>query len=326
MDNILVTGGAGFVGTNLVNRLVKMKLEKDNSVFTNGIENIVVIDKLDYCSMIKNWDYEPSKETFTFYHNNINNEVSNIKILNDHNINIIFHLAAQTHVDNSFSNTKDFIESNINGTNSLLNSVVNYGKVKLFIHMSTDEVYGETSSKFPFTEFSVLNPTNPYAATKCGAEFIVKSYYKSWKIPSIIIRANNIYGRGQFPEKVIPAFIVRSIEGKPLMIHGTGNTKRIFIHVNDVIDGLFTVVTSGSIGEIYNIGGSEKNEFTVNQIAQLISSKLNKKLIVENTSDRNFNDKRYFISSDLLKSLGWSEKIDFNEGINETINWYLFNY
>lgn len=308
--NILVTGGCGFIGSNFINIY--------KNLYSNI--NIINIDKIDYCSN-KN-DINNDKLII----GNINNKELVLYILNEYNIDTIINFAAQTHVDNSFGNSLQFTSDNVNGTHNLLECCREYNKIKKFIHISTDEIYGEVDiNDSPCTEKSLLNPTNPYAATKAATEFIVKSYYYSFKLPIIITRSNNVYGPRQYPEKVIPKFITLLKNNKKCTIQGSGETRRNFIHVNDVVNALDYIIKYGLINSIYNIGTN--NEYSVLEIAEKIIKilKPNEDFnnYIEYIPDRNFNDYRYYIDSTELIKLGWNEKVNFNDGLNETINWYL---
>jgi len=310
--NILVTGGCGFIGSNFINTYKNLYSDV----------NIINIDKIDYCSNKNNISHDK------LIIGNINNKELILYILNEYNIDTIINFAAQTHVDNSFGNSLQFTSDNINGTHNLLECCKEYNKIKKFIHISTDEIYGEVNlNDSPCNEKSLLNPTNPYAATKAATEFIVKSYYYSFKLPIIITRSNNVYGPRQYPEKVIPKFITLLKNNKKCTIQGTGETRRNFIHVNDVANALDHIIKFGLINSIYNIGTN--NEYSVLEIAEKIIKILkpneNYNNHIEYIPDRNFNDYRYFIDSTELIKLGWNEKINFNDGLNETIEWYINN-
>jgi dTDP-glucose 4,6-dehydratase len=316
--SVLLTGGCGFIGSNVLSHLAN---KYQNIEFVN-------LDKMDYCSSESHVQIKDTSK-YTFYKGNINNTELTTEILNKHNIDTIIHFAAQTHVDNSFGNSVHFTEDNVLGTHNLLETVKAYGKIKKFIHISTDEVYGEVSDDNLGCdeESSLLNPTNPYAATKASAEFIVRSYAHSFKIPIIITRGNNVYGQCQYPEKVIPRFITQLLNNEKCTIHGQGESKRNFIHVDDTSTAIEAILLHGIAGEIYNIGTS--NEYTVQQIAEILVKRLKPNEPVENwltyVKDRNFNDRRYNVKAKKLLQLGWSEKVNFDEGIDRTIEWYRTN-
>lgn len=314
--SVLVTGGSGFIASHLVDQLIKI------GYF------VVNIDKLDYCS------YDNTKNInncYKFIHGNITNRELILFILNEYSIESVFHLAAQTHVDNSFYNSIQFNHDNILGTHNLLECVKEYNQkqkekndklISKFIHMSTDEVYGEVKSGEPeCTEKSLLKPTNPYSATKASAELLASSYHHSFKLPISIIRCNNVFGPRQYPEKVIPSFIYNLLNGDKCYIHGEGKTERHFIYVENVIDAILTIYDKGNVNEIYNIANTEC--YKVIDLAKLLIKKLHNsdkfEDYIEYIPDRNFNDFRYLINSEKLEKLGWSPKINFEEGIKRTI-------
>lgn len=315
--NLLVTGGCGFIGSNFI-----------NSYFYNNKEcNIINLDTMYYCASHKNILEEITTDTrYTFVHCNLTSFDFVKHILENHKITHIIHFAAQSHVQNSFNDSLQYTIDNVLGTHTLLEcckSVIN--NLKLIIHVSTDEVYGESLNDEIKHETSLLIPTNPYAATKSAAEMIAMSYIKSYNFPIIITRGNNVYGPNQYPEKLIPLFIQQLKAGKPVTIQGDGSAKRSFLHVKDTCSAFELILHKGVIGEIYNIGTDlNESEFTVKQIAK----KLIKLIRGENASnldhimyipDRPFNDSRYFISNDKLKKLGWEIKIKFDDGIKELI-------
>ena len=312
MKNLLVTGGCGFIGSNFINYV--------GDTFPDI--TITNIDKLDYCSREDNVYLTKS---YKFYKCDINNIEFVLHILKENNIDTIIHFAAQSHVDNSFGNSLSFSQDNVLGTHSLLECVRKYGKIERFIHISTDEVYGEVEKEHTgCTETSLLNPTNPYAATKAAAEFIVRSYYYSYKLPVIIVRGNNVYGPRQYPEKLIPRFITNLLDNKKCTIHGRGDSIRNFIFAKDFARGVVTILQKGEIFNIYNIGTS--NEFSVMEITNILVKRLKPDDNVDDwivyVEDRLFNDKRYCIDNSNLRELGWEEQTKFMDGLEETIEWY----
>jgi dTDP-glucose 4,6-dehydratase len=247
-------------------------------------------------------------------------------ILNIYQIDTVIHFAAQSHVQNSFDDALQYTRDNVVGTHTLLEACRKYGKIVRFIHISTDEVYGESmisENEEKKHEGSVLCPTNPYAATKAAAELIAKSYYHSFKMPIIITRGNNVYGPNQYPEKLVPRFIQQLLEGNQVTIQGDGSNVRALLHVNDVCSALQLVLEKGRIGEIYNIGSDDDQEFTVSQVAEILIEKImntqdyNKWITY--IEDRPFNDKRYYISNQKVKDLGWVIRTDFDSGIDHLI-------
>jgi UDP-glucose 4,6-dehydratase len=236
------------------------------------------------------------------------------------------HFAAQSHVEYSFNNSLDYTNDNIYGTHILLECCRIYGKIIKFIHMSTDEVYGESmlNDDIKKDENSILCPTNPYAATKAAAEMLCVSYYKSFNIPIIIIRSNNIYGDKQYIDKVIPRFIIQLLKKEKCTIQGDGSCVRSFLHIDDLIQCLELIMNEGKIGEIYNIGlGEEISILNLSKkLIKLILNSENYEDYITYINDRDFNDKRYYISDDKIRLLGWNRKINLEDGLNSTINFY----
>lgn len=311
LRNLLVTGGCGFIGSNFINHF--SKAYPDIHIYN--------LDKMDYCANERSVECKDSPK-YTFIRGNICNTDLVMHLYQSHDIDTVVHFAAQSHVDNSFGNSMTFTQNNVLGTHNLLECARVYGKLGKFVHVSTDEVYGEVDRTQ--TEGGVLNPTNPYAATKAAAEFIVKSYHISFGIPCIITRGNNVYGPYQYPEKVIPRFIMLVSEGEKLTIQGTGSNTRTFIHAFDVAKAFATIVVKGVVGEVYNIGSRE--EHSVMEIARLVIAAVRPNDKLEDwitfVRDRDFNDQRYDIDTSKLKLLGWSEEVPFAEGLQSTIEWY----
>jgi UDP-glucose 4,6-dehydratase len=270
-------------------------------------------------------------------------------VLTAENIDTIMHFAAQTHVDNSFGNSFQFTQNNILGTHVLLESAKLAG-IKRFIHVSTDEVYGKFLIHFTYSSTSynysqligeqrldqeamceeqVLEPTNPYAATKAGAEFLAKSYHRSFQMPIIITRGNNVYGPHQYPEKLIPKFINQLLRGRAVTLHGNGTNTRNFLYVEDVARAFEIILFKGKVGMVYNIGGSnEKQNIEVaRQLIQLASPtyKGRETELMTFVEDRVFNDLRYFINNDKLFELGWREEVEWEDGMRKTFEWYQKN-
>jgi len=317
--NVMVTGGYGFIGSNFIHYL--------SSYFRGRGESfqIVNIDKLSYCSRREHLDGLSNVVT---YEKDINDMEGMLTILKEHQIDTVVHFAAQSHVDNSFNNSIQFTEDNIAGTHNLLEACKRYNKLTRFLHISTDEVYGETTRNEPFQETHLPNPTNPYAATKISAEFLVQSYFHCFDLPIIIIRGNNVYGPRQFPEKLIPRFIQLLQEGKKCTIHGNGNTRRNFIFVEDICRCVLTVLQKGSINEIYNIGTN--NEYSVIQIANMLiyhlkGNHVDPRDYYDFVADRFYNDFQYRIDSTKVRALGWEPNMDFKEGLLRTIRYYTEN-
>lgn len=313
--NILITGGCGFIGSNFVNQMVK----KYQSY------NFVNIDAMYYCASLDNVTVSESSN-YKFVKGNLQSYDLIYHVLVENNIDTIIHFAAQSHVDNSFNEPLTYTLDNIVGSHILLEASRNYGKIQRYIHVSTDEVYGESmigNNEHKKTEESIMCPTNPYAASKAGAELITMSYYHSFKLPVIITRGNNVYGPNQYPEKLIPKFIKMLKEGKKLTIHGEGNALRNFIHVDDVVTAFDIILHDGVLGEIYNIGSEDHNELSVLEVAKILIKEVHDDndhdKYLTYVKDREYNDKRYFISNDKLKQLNWTQTIDFNDGIRSLV-------
>jgi len=317
-QNIMVTGGAGFIASHVVMLLVKK--------YPNF--KIVNLDKLDYCACLSNLDEIKDYPNYKFVHGNICSPDLMTYVLRTEKIDTIMHFAAQTHVDNSFGNSFQFTQNNIMGTHVLLESAKIVG-IKKFIHVSTDEVYGEQHlDQEAMSEEQVLEPTNPYAATKAGAEFLAKSYLRSFGMPIVITRGNNVYGPHQYPEKLIPKFINQLMRGRKVTLHGTGANKRNFLFVEDVARAFEIVLFKGITGNIYNIGGSNEraNIDVAKDLIGLMGYPTGKELdMVTFVEDRVFNDLRYHINSERLFELGWREQVSWEEGLSKTVDWYRKN-
>lgn len=279
------------------------------------------------CSCLENLSEIENLPNYKFIHGNIcSSELVNY-VLKTENIDTIMHFAAQTHVDNSFGNSFQFTQNNIMGTHVLLESA-KLAKVKRFIHVSTDEVYGEQQlDQKAMDEEQILEPTNPYAATKAGAEFLCKSYIRSFNLPIIITRGNNVYGPHQYPEKLIPKFINQLKRGRKVTLHGTGANKRNFLFVEDVARAFECILLKGKVGVVYNIGGSNErsNIEVARELIRLSGFGDRENEMIQFVEDRVFNDLRYHINSDRLFELGWREQVTWKDGILLTYEWYVKN-
>jgi dTDP-glucose 4,6-dehydratase len=318
--NLLITGGCGFIASNFINHYF-IKNE-------NIINKLVNIDAMYYCADEKNVLESISvNNKYKLIKGNICNSKLITDTLEEFNITHIIHFAAQSHVQNSFEDSIKFTSDNIFGTHVLLECSRKYGKLKKFIHVSTDEVYGESMNTIEEnhkTEHSILCPTNPYAATKAGAELIAQSYHHSYKMPIIITRGNNVYGPNQYPEKLISKFIMLLKYNKKVTIQGDGSTVRAFLHAYDTATAFECILEKGKIGEIYNIGCDDGMEYSVMDIAKKLIKKMknteNYDEWIEYIEDRPFNDKRYYISNQKIKDLGWKITINLEEGLNRLLN------
>lgn len=333
--NVVITGTAGFIASHLAEYLVR-KYPKTN---------FFGIDKLSYCGSIHNMDTYISLPNFKFFKADICDEKFISKLYSENNIDCVIHLAAYSAVDMSFENSMVYTKNNVEGTHVLLESAKNYGKIKRFIHMSTDEVYGSTIEFVK--ENTPFNPTNPYSATKAAAEMLCLAYINAYKLPIIITRANNIYGTRQYDEKVIPKFIHQILNCTPITIHGTGSVLRSFLHIQDFCRAYDLILREGKLNEIYNIGS--EFEITIKELAERIIkymrdiSRLRDKLtndekkwldnagdgnnnLITFVPDRIHNDTSYHINCDKLKSLGWETKIKFSDGIINCISGYIDDF
>ncbi|EPS45761.1 hypothetical protein H072_241 [Dactylellina haptotyla CBS 200.50] len=316
VKNIMITGGAGFIACWLVRHL---------TTTYEGIYNIVSFDKLDYCASLNNTRMLDSLPNFKFFHGDIT-DVDDVKAcIKENNIDTIFHFAAQSHVDLSFGNSYQFTETNVYGTHVLLECAKNLG-IKKFVHISTDEVYGEVEEDGEdLLETSILAPTNPYAASKAAAEMLVNAYYKSFKLPVIIVRSNNVYGPHQFPEKVIPKFTCLLHQNGKLLLHGDGLHTRRYLFAGDAADAFDTILHKGDIGQIYNVGSYDEisnTDLCKKLIAEFGHPAEKYDEIVAHVRDRPFNDRRYAVDGTKLRQLGWDQKTTFAEGLKLTVEWY----
>ena len=317
MHNLLITGGCGFIASNFINYIFYKKKYK-----------IINIDAMYYCANEDNINRDIRESNdYVFIKENICSFEKIENVLNKYQIDYVIHFAAQSHVQNSFDDSLQFTLDNVLGTHTLLECCRKYNKIKKFIHVSTDEVYGESMlsiDELKKTEHSVLCPTNPYAATKAGAELIAQSYHHSYKFPVIITRGNNVFGKNQYPEKLIPRFIKQLNENKKVTIQGDGSAVRAFLHSYDTSTAFEIILEKGVIGQIYNIGCNDNMEYSVLDVAKILIKKIKKtdnfEKWIEYIEDRPFNDLRYFISNEKLKKLGWNVSINFVDGIDDILS------
>ena len=321
MKKIIVTGGSGFIGSNLVNYLIK------KNYF------VINLDKLTYSSN-KYKNKFRNKKNYKLIKIDIINQKKIIKIIRENKPEAIFNLAAETHVDRSIDGPKDFIHTNINGTFNLLESLRFLQKKKInpkLIHISTDEVYGDIKKSLRSDENHKYEPSSPYSATKASADHLVKSYIKTYKLKAVISNCCNNYGPYQFPEKLIPKMISNIFNNKELPIYAKGKNSREWIHVEDHCEALFKLNLKGKSGESYNVGSgiNLKNIDLVKKILKICKSiKINigSKTRIKFVKDRPGHDFRYALDNKkIYKKLKWKTKISFKEGLRETIFWYLKN-
>lgn len=317
-SKVIVTGGCGAIGSEFINRMKKLH---PNTTFVN-------FDVLTYAGKKEN--IEPDFANYNFVYGDVCDARLVSYVLDTERPDCIIHFAAETHVDNSFGNSWTFTKSNVLGTHTLLECVRAYmsqhpGTFKMFLHMSTDEVYGSVNDDEPACpEKALFSPSNPYSATKAGAEMLCHAYTLSFKIPIIIVRCNNAISKYQHEEKLIPRTITKLLNNQKMTIHGNGSSKRTFVHAYDIADAIDIILEKGTEGQIYNIGTSI--ERTVLEVVSTILSVLKpgEKLEdwIEFTQDRAFQDYRYSIDSSALRKLGWYDKIDFESAIKEVVRHY----
>jgi len=315
MHSIIVTGGLGFIGSNLIKLL-----EKKNYYIIN-------IDKINYSSNVKN--IPDNIQNYKFYKEDINNRTAIKNIINKYNPKIIYNLAAETHVDRSIDDPKNFINSNILGIYNLLEVIRSLKKKIKFIQISTDEVYGDIENKKNSKELDAYNPSSPYAASKASGDLLIKSYIRTYKISAIITNCCNNYGPNQYPEKLIPTIIYNLIRKEKIPIYGSGKNIREWIYVEDHCKALIKIGQKGLIGENYNIGsGKTFNNIEIAKIIIKIFSKIKNKYQykgkIKFVKDRPGHDLKYSLNSDKIKEeLNWKCETNFNVGIKKTIEWYL---
>jgi dTDP-glucose 4,6-dehydratase len=309
---ILVTGGAGFIGSNFIRYILK----------NYPHYQIVNLDKLTYAGNLDNLSDIESNPNYKFIKGDICDQKSAEEIFSD-NIDVILNFAAETHVDRSLYDPKSFVQTNITGTQVLLEASLKF-KLQRFIQISTDEVYGSIEEG-NFTEESHLLPNSPYSASKAGADLLVRSYFKTFKLPALITRSSNNYGHYQFPEKLIPLFITNALEDRELPIYGDGLYIRDWIYVEDNCRGIDLVLRKGKEGEIYNLGGGA--EKTNLEITHLILKYLGKpESLIKHVKDRPAHDRRYATDcTKAEKELGFKPKVRLEEGLKKTVEWYLNN-
>ena len=318
MKKVVVTGGSGFIGSNLVKYLLKKKYF------------VINIDKLSYSANPYNTRNLKDNKNYIFFKVDLNNKKKIIKILKKYKPCGIFNLAAETHVDRSIDNPKNFIHSNILGTYNLLESILSCKQKIRLVHISTDEVYGDiikgrSDEKYPY------NPSSPYSSSKASADLLIKGYIRTYKIPAIITNCCNNYGPNQFPEKLIPKLIFNIINNKPLPIYGRGRNSREWMHVQDHCEALLLIFLKGKIGENYNIGSGMNLENIdiakkLLKIAKYKSLKNYKNTKIKFVKDRPGHDFRYALNNNKIKKiLGWKAKINLDSGLSQTIDWYLNN-
>ena len=310
--NILVTGGAGFIGSCFVRHMLNKYSDY----------KIINLDALTYCGNLENLDDIKNNPNYTFVHGNICDRNLVRDLVSE--VDCVINFAAESHVDNSIKHPDIFIETNVQGTLNLLQVSKEIG-VDRFLQVSTDEVYGTLGRTGYFYETTPLAPNSPYSASKAGADMLVRAYHNTYGLPTLNTRCSNNYGPYQYPEKLIPFFISKLLRGEKVPVYGDGLNVRDWLYVYDHCEAIDVVLHKGKIGEVYNIGGH--NEKTNLEITHLILDAMGKdESFIEHVTDRLGHDRRYAISNDKITSeLGWKPSITFEEGIKLTIDWYLNN-
>ncbi len=312
MTTILVTGGAGFIGSCFIRQMLNK----------HPYYKIINLDALTYCGNLENLKDIETNPNYEFIHGNICDK----KLVKDitSRCDCIVNFAAESHVDNSIKTPEIFIETNIKGTLNLLQAAKEHG-IQRYLQVSTDEVYGTLGKTGYFYETTPLAPNSPYSASKAGADLLVRSYFETYKLPTLITRCSNNYGPYQYPEKLIPFFISQLLKDEKVPVYGDGLNVRDWLYVYDHCDAIDTVLHKGKVGEVYNIGGH--NEKTNIEITHLILETMGKdETSIKYVEDRLGHDKRYAISNDkITNELGWKPSMTFDEGIKQTIFWYLNN-
>ncbi|MBS3061387.1 MAG: dTDP-glucose 4,6-dehydratase [Candidatus Diapherotrites archaeon] len=308
---ILVTGGAGFIGSHFVKHHLK----------NYPSDQVINFDKLTYAGRLENLKEVEKNPNYSFVKGDICNPSEVAKVMK--NVDMVVHFAAESHVDRSIQSSIEFLETNVIGTYRLLEESRNQN-VSKFVQISTDEVYGQIMSG-SFKETDVLNPRNPYSASKTGADRLAYSFFETHNVPVVITRSSNNYGPNQFPEKLIPLFVTNLLVKKKVPVYGTGKNIRDWLHVEDNCRGIEAVLSKGKNGEVYNIGG--ENEYTNIEITKMILNELGKgEEMIEYVEDRKGHDFRYALDcSKIKKELDWKPVISFEKGIKDTIRWYQDN-
>jgi len=310
---ILVTGGAGFIGSNFIRHMLLQRKHVD----------IVNFDKLTYSGNLENLADLAENSHYQFIRGDITDAASVAKIMAN-GFDAVVNFAAETHVDRSIENAAPFLHSNVMGTLTLLEAV-RKSAARLFIQISTDEVYGSAGASENFSETQVLDPRSPYSASKAAADHLVNAYIHTYGVSAIILRCTNNYGPYQFPEKLIPLMIANALEGKPLPVYGDGMQERDWLYVEDYCRAIACVLERGKAGEVYNVssGAPAANLTVIKNILKILGKP---ESLIQFVTDRPGHDRRYSLdSSKLRRELGWKPEVSFEEGIRKTVEWYLDN-
>jgi len=311
---ILVTGGCGFIGSNFIRYMLK----KYRNI------RIVNLDKLTYAGNVNNLKDIKKDKRYKFIKGDICNEklINSLLRTTNYELRTIINFAAETHVDRSIKNASDFIRTNVEGVRVLLEAAKKY-RIKKFIHISTDEVYGDIKKGFS-KETDALLPNSPYAASKAAADLLCLSYYHTYKVPVIIVRSSNNFGPYQYPEKVMPLFITNLIEGKKIPLYGNGKNVREWLYVEDNCRGIERILINGKFGQAYNIG-SGKRMHNLDMAKAILKNFKLKDNCIKFVNDRPGHDRRYALDSSKIKRLGWHPEYFFDKALGLTISWYMQN-
>ncbi len=324
---ILITGGAGFIGSHVVRRFVNNYPDS----------KIINLDKLTYAGNLQNLTDVENKPNYTFVKGDITDKNFIDELFIKYNFDAVVHLAAESHVDRSISNPTEFAITNVIGTINMLNAAkkswANSMEGKLFYHISTDEVFGSLGATGFFTETTAYDPRSPYSASKASSDHFVMAYYHTYKLPVVISNCSNNYGSHHFPEKLIPLAIHNIKDNKPVPVYGKGENIRDWLFVEDHASAIDVIVYRGTIGNTYNIGGHNewKNIDLINLLCKIMDKKLNRATgtsakLITFVKDRAGHDMRYAIdSTKIQKELGWKPSLQFEEGLEKTVDWYLAN-
>jgi len=323
--NLLITGGAGFIGSNLIQQVIDKP----------EVARLVNLDCLTYAGHLENLEAVRQHPKYTFVNADLRDKAAITDVVTRHQITHVMHLAAESHVDRSITGPGDFIHTNIVGTFNLLEACRGYWGANVadrrFHHISTDEVYGSLGAEGFFTETTPYAPNSPYSASKASSDLLVRAYFHTYGLPSVITNCSNNYGPYQFPEKLIPVVIQNLLARKPVPVYGDGMNVRDWLYVRDHADALWQVLTRGNLGETYNIGGH--NEWANLRLVELICDTIDElapqlggdsRKLIKFVTDRLGHDRRYAIDATKIKNtLGWVPAYTFERGIRETIQWYL---
>jgi len=309
MKKMLVTGGAGFIGSEFVRQAVK------------GY-HVVVVDSLTYAGDMAR--LASIRDDIVFYQCDIADRRQIGQIVKDEGPEIIVHWAAESHVDRSILDASPFIMTNVKGTQNLLDAARQY-PIELFINVSTDEVYGELGQEGQFTEETCLNPSSPYSASKASQDMLGRAYFRTYKVPVITVRPSNNYGYWQYPEKLLPVVILKALNNEKIPVYGMGENVREWLHVSDCARAVLEIINKCKGGEIYNIGGGNERR-NIDVVREVLKIMHKPESLIEFVADRPGHDFRYSLNcSKINGEIGWSPSVDFEEGLRDTVTWYLSN-